>query len=55
MGCPQVLCSERNPFSAQQKIKISINNICQLVLAKSYGINETMVTIKQIRNENIIS
>jgi len=45
---------KRNPFSAWQKIRIWRNNICQLVLAKSYGINETMVTIKQISNENII-
>jgi hypothetical protein len=44
----------RNPFSARQKIRISINNICQLVLAKSYGINETMVKINQISNENVI-
>jgi hypothetical protein len=30
------------------KNRISRNNICQLVLAKSYGINEAIVTINQL-------
>jgi hypothetical protein len=48
MGCPHVVCYERNPFSAQHKIRISRNNICQLVLAKPYGINETLVAINKL-------